>query len=88
MPYIKPELRSLVAKTDKQSEISILSVGQLTYKLFQILVDSVPEEPRYEDYARALAAVEAAKLEFYRVLVAPYEHHKAQENGYVHPRQE
>lgn len=59
------------------------TVGELTYVFYKGALEYLPREPRYADYAEVLAAFEAAKLEFYRRHVAPYENLAIQRNGDV-----
>jgi len=76
MPYIAPELRA-TAQPDTADP------GGLTYLLYRLCLDALPAEPRYRDYHAVIGALEAAKLEFYRRQVAPYEDSKIAENGDV-----
>jgi hypothetical protein len=76
MPYIRPEARAS-ARPDTAD------VGELTYLLYKLCLDALPEAPRYRDFHAVIGALEAAKLEFYRRQVAPYEDGKIRENGDV-----
>jgi hypothetical protein len=58
-------------------------VGHLTWVFYRAALDALPESPRYRDYHAVIGALEAAKLEFYRRQVAPYEDGKIAENGDV-----
>lgn len=76
MPYIKAEDRGrLEPGTD--------DVGHLTYLFYRLALEALPEAPRYADFHAVLGAMEAAKLEFYRRVVSPYEDAKIAENGDV-----
>ena len=55
--------------------------GELSYVITRILKGLY--EPSYFNYNRALGVLEAAKHEFYRRIVAPYEDRKMEENGDV-----
>ena len=76
MPYISPEARES-ARPDSSD------VGGLTYLFYKLCLDALPESPRYRDMHAVIGALEAAKLEFYRRQVAPYEDVKIRENGDV-----
>lgn len=76
MPYIAPEARAS-ARPDTSD------VGGLTYLIYRLCLDALPESPRYRDLHAVIGALEAAKLEFYRRRVAPYEDVKIRENGDV-----
>lgn len=80
MPYIDQEARkrlrnhhSLNPKTD----------GEVVYLLTTICRNYMPANPCFEDYERIIGALECAKLEFYRRMVATYEDEKLGQNGDV-----
>lgn len=77
MPYIERERRQSVAA------VGPANVGDLTYVLFKECLQYVGQNPRYQDLAEVLAALEGCKLEFYRRRVAPYEDRKIVANGDV-----
>lgn len=79
MPYIPKGERYTAAKHPT-------TPGELTYALTEVMVGYLGNSPRFQDYAEVLGAVEAAKLEFYRRQVAPYETGKMTLNGDVYPR--
>lgn len=54
--------------------------GHLNYFLFKL---AKTQCKRYSDYAAFIGELEAAKLEIYRRLIAPYEDKKIEENGDV-----
>ena len=64
--------------------------GDLNYVLTKVaLAWLMYHKPPY-NYSlrgRALLAFEAAKLEYYRRVMAPYEDRKIEENGDVYPRE-
>jgi hypothetical protein len=76
VPYIPLDQRD-AAKPDSSDP------GSLTYLLYRHCLDALPENPRYRDFHSVIGALEAAKLEFYRRHVAPYEDQKIEENGDV-----
>jgi hypothetical protein len=51
----------------------------------RIVLNFLGEQPRYADFNNAVGALECAKFELYRRLVAPYEDFKMAENGDVYP---
>jgi hypothetical protein len=76
MPYIRPEDRG-------RSEPTTADVGHLTFLFYRLALDALPASPRYADLHAVLGAMEAAKLEFYRRIVSPYEDGKIAEHGDV-----
>lgn len=86
-PYIKPEQRPAL---DGFLEPLILEIvgsnparrdGEVNYVITRLLHALYRES--YFDMNAALGVLEAAKLEFYRRRVAPYEDKKVRENGDV-----
>jgi hypothetical protein len=72
-PGMSPGLRE-----DIQTE------GQLNYVMTRLAIEFARRQGgNYAAFAKSLAAFEAAKLEFYRRHVAPYEDKKIAENGDV-----
>lgn len=82
MPYIKPTDREFL-DTTPVDQLDALRAGELTYLLYRLMVNSLPADAKYHDYAMILGCAESAKQEFYRRKVAPYEDQKIQENGDV-----
>lgn len=88
MPYIKQELK------DKFKTIEIFletifpsNSGELNY-LFTLIIDQYCKSSlRYSSINDAIGALEGAKLEFYRRVVAGYEDLKITENGDVYKTQ-
>jgi hypothetical protein len=76
MPYINQSDRDVDGVTTQD-------VGHLTYNLYSMCLDALPDDPRYIDYHAVIGALEATKLEFYRRHVAPYEDKKIEQNGDV-----
>ena len=59
------------------------TTGQLTYVIYLACMESLPEKPRFGDYAAVLGCLEAVKLEIARRHLAYYEDMKRSENGDV-----
>ena len=79
MPYI-PEL----VRENYDLGFAIHDAGTLTYVLVKATLRYMEGEPRsFETYAKAIGAIECAKAELYRRLVAPYEDIKREQNGDV-----
>ena len=78
MPYIPPEEREQIACGFPPE-----TTGQLTYVIYLACLDSLPDEPRFGDYAAVLGCLEAVKLEIARRHLAPYEDVKRLANGDV-----
>lgn len=81
MPYIKQEDRKgwLIPIAD--------SPGTLNYFFTCAAIAYVNEKGKsYTTLSEALSAFEAAKLEFYRRAVVPYENKKIEENGDVYDK--
>ena len=87
MPYITPQHRSALDR-DIERIVFILTHelddsirgGALNYVLSKITVGVHPPIS-YMHIKEAVAALECAKLEYYRKLAGPYEDEKASENG-------
>lgn len=59
--------------------------GELNYLITQVVIDFLGSNPDYTRFNAAVGAVESAKLELYRRMVAPYEDRKIKEHGDVYP---
>lgn len=60
--------------------------GELNYQITRIIVQYLEDHPvRYDELNAIVGAVENAKAEFLRRVVAPYEDAKCRENGDVYP---
>jgi len=81
MPYINQDDRE-----DLHYEQKIpANAGELNYLLTTIIDDYFMEHGgRYAQVNDIIGALEGAKLEFYRRIVAPYEDVKLKENGEVY----
>ena len=75
MPYIPQSRRERV------DDLAPDHVGDLTYAIYK-LCRAYPSL-HFQDKAEVIAALECAKLEYYRRHVAPYEDQKIEENGDV-----
>ena len=78
MPYISEEKRK--ALESKMPE----TTDELTYQIYKKITDYLYTNGyRWKTMSEVMAAMESAKLEFYRREVAPYEDIKIEENGDV-----
>ena len=80
MPYIPKEDR-----TEDRAERNPCDPGELNYALTRMCIRYLDGRPHYHNFAEAIGALECAKLELYRRMVAPYEDKKCAENGDVYP---
>ena len=78
MPYIPEAEREQLALGFPPE-----TTGQLTYVIYLACLESLPDEPRFGDYAAILGCLEAVKLEIARRHLAIYEDAKLAENGDV-----
>ena len=93
MPYITLKRRQAINPSDTSIKLlEIKSAGELNFTiqlLAQAYLDRASRvmgqlvEPDYAAHNAVLGAMEAAKLEYYRRVVAPYEDTKIAENGDV-----
>ena len=85
MPYIDATERGPIKSHLEAAMSSILSVGDLTYAITYLMHRWVSGslEQNFTQMSMALTAAECAKLEFHRVVMAPYEDQKRAENGPV-----
>lgn len=74
MPYVIKRRRGVDPET----------VGELTYQLTADCLNFVAGSAAFGKYAEVVAALECAKLEFYRRVMAAYEDRKCEENGDVY----
>lgn len=86
MPYIDRTSREKFEEPIKALWDLIGTDGELNYVMTMLALNFVSKHggESYSNLARALAAFEAAKLEFYRRKVAPYENIKSLQNGDVY----
>lgn len=91
MPYISPQHRDIIdSQLDEfehplpmQYPLSSLNAGALNYVITKLLRLWLGPTLSYERMNAAIGVLEAAKLEMYRRVVAPYEYVKMKENGDV-----
>ena len=78
MPYIPGNRRKDIAMGDSPK-----TLGELTYVLYITCLDYVQARPpySYELLGATIGAIDCAKLELYRRLLAAYEDTKIRENG-------
>ena len=83
MPYIPQSEKN---KVDKDNLIT--TAGQFNYALNQLVSIYIEQNGfNYQTSNDIIGAMECAKLELYRRLVAPYEDKKILQNGDVKPYQ-
>ncbi len=84
-PYIRPEQRAPIDHWLHGLAQFILNPGELNYAITKLCHEYLPVErvAVYRDYNEVIGVLEAAKLEFYRTVVVPYEERKRAENGAV-----
>ncbi|MBU1167769.1 hypothetical protein KKC60_05195 [Patescibacteria group bacterium] len=83
MPYLLPKDRDRLDPLINQLAEAISEenrAGDINYIINQLLLGNIGQG-KYKDYNELVGTLEAAKLEFYRRKVAPYEEKKAKENG-------
>lgn len=81
MPYVKSEVRERIDRGGIPENSS-----ELDYAVTRIVNGYLKRKDRlaYAELNEAVGALECAKLELYRRLVAPYEEGKIAENGDVY----
>jgi len=81
MPYIP--------KARRYPDLVPENIGELTYMLTKLCVDYGTDRRRsFALYAEVIAALECAKLEYYRRVVSLHENKKQVEHGDVYPEEE
>ena len=83
MPYLKPEQKERIRNQLHLPPIA--EPGELNFLICEVVKHFLANhiQPRYADYNDVLGALEGAKLEVYRRLIAVYEDGKIAENGDV-----
>lgn len=90
MPYITPIAREAL---DTYKLPQITTAGELNYVVTKLIITYLDElktlyphldHNTYQHYNDVIGALEGAKLEFYRRVVAPYEDKKIEQNGDVY----
>ena len=82
MPYILPRLRSSLAP---RTLAEPHNAGELNFVLTSVVLEYLKTHAGYASFNDAIGALECAKLELYRRMVAPYEDVKIAANGDVYP---
>lgn len=86
MPYIKKHKRLIFDNNLEKISNEISSTGELNYciyKLFKLWLQT--RGVNYDSISDCIKTMECAKLEFYRMILSPYENIKIKENGNVKP---
>lgn len=95
MPYIKredrksinvalnPFLKCIRGRTIVGGRISVGEINYILSSIIHAWVDTLSSRMSYAVMSEAISALECAKLEFYRTVMAPYEDKKRAENGSV-----
>ena len=81
MPYISKERRNAI---DMFVVGEPSTSGEINYLISMVIKGYLGPNPNYERFNSAIGVLEAAKLELYRRMVAPYEDTKIAENGDVY----
>jgi hypothetical protein len=80
VPYIDQKARERV-----EGYHAPTTAGELNYLITTFVLGFLGDSPRYADFNDAIGALECAKLELYRRMIAPYEETKIAQNGDVYP---
>ena len=82
MPYISKERKYAILRRRQP-----LTSGELNYAITLLINDYVVQQgkPQYKYMNDVIGALEGAKAEFQRRIVAPYEDARLKENGDVYP---
>lgn len=82
MPYLTEGNKEALAPiVEAMAEVGITDPAELNYLVCKATNIFLGDQPRYRNFNAAMGAIECAKLEIQRRLVAPYEMRKAQQNG-------
>ncbi len=82
MPYIKKENRDTIDAVIKSLVDVVTTPGDVNYAITKLLHEILVREGlNYAGLNAAVGVLECVKLEFYRMVVAPYENKKRMENG-------
>lgn len=86
MPYIKPQDKPKFEPALKAlADVKIQSAGELNYLFSCIAAQYMGQDrPSYQRLNDVVGALDGAKVEFQRRVVAPYEDIKIAENGDVY----
>lgn len=82
MPYLARHIRDQMTGLGARLPVN---AGELNYAITRLLISYWGRrDHHYQEINDILGALEGAKLEFYRRVVAPYEDEKIVENGDVY----
>lgn len=83
MPYISPDNQNQFAALIKEiASADIKTAGELNFLFTKLAIQYIAQNgTRYQYMNDVMGALEGAKTEFYRRVVAPYENQKAYEVG-------
>ena len=81
MPYIEQLRRQEL----ESGEDTPANAGELNYLVTRLVLSFLGDQPHCADFNNAIGALECAKLELYRRMIAPYEDQKIAETGDVYP---
>jgi len=87
MPYIPQDRRNEIQAELKEKGLSFTpqNAGDLNFLVSQLIENAIEQKGlRYANLNEFVGALECCKLELYRVLAAPYEDQKIEENGAVY----
>ena len=82
MPYITPDRRAVFDQALHELALEVQNQGELNYciyKLSRLITHRMGKS--YSNLSMCSSAMEHAKLEWYRKVLAPYEDEKIRENG-------
>lgn len=80
MPYIKYQRRCELSRDEQYDGVA--TPGELNYKITKEIIQYQKNKGlSYQTINDIIGALEGAKLEFYRRVVAPYENDKIEQNG-------
>ncbi len=82
MPYIQQDRRDVFDRALNELALEVRNEGELNYciyKLSRLIISRTGKS--YSSLSMCSSAMEHAKLEWYRKVVAPYEDEKIGENG-------
>lgn len=84
MPYIKQTDRRFFDEFISDLSDNITSEGDMNYVITSLIHKRIEEQGKsYQVLNDLIGVLECAKLELYRIIVAPYEDIKIEENGAV-----
>lgn len=81
MPYIQQSQR----KDILEGRRAPLDAGELNFAITIEILDYAKTHNNYQGFNDVIGALEAAKMEFYRRWVVPYEDYKIAVNGDIYP---